>query len=129
MPAQCSGPLPVASAATSLADFPWLPAPPIDPAFRFADSTSPAVPTNPHVGNRPRVLTAARTTIAFPLHSTVCACAAFPYSRKGVAVRFSPGCESLPACAGAAPAAARRFLLSLCPATQSVASWDENHTL
>src|SRR5437868_3929331 len=46
-------------------------------------------------GTPPIFLAADRATTAVPLGSTACACAAFPCSEKGVAVRFSPGQSSL----------------------------------
>src|SRR5438874_7243600 len=56
----------------------------------------------------PIFLAAARATTAVPPGSTACASAACPCSEKGVAVRFSPGCGSAPACADAAPTVAGR---------------------
>jgi len=46
-------------------------------------------------GTPPIFLAADRATTAVPLGSTACACAAFPCSEKGVAVRFSPGQSAL----------------------------------
>ena len=73
---------------------------------RLEKGSVPSVPTFPAAGTKPTVSTAARAAASVPPGSTACACAAFPYSRKGVAVRFLPGCESSPACAGATPVAA-----------------------
>src|SRR5208337_116218 len=107
-PAPCSDPLPVASSATEPAGAVQRLVAPLDPTSRSVGSTSPAARVSPPAGTPPRVLTAVRAATSVPPGSTAWPCAALPYSEKGVAVRFSPGCESPPACAGAAPTAADR---------------------
>src|SRR5215813_1944197 len=111
MPAPCSALLPVASSTASPADVPPPLAAPLHPASRSARLTLPADRVSAHAGNSP---TAARATLAAsasPPGSTACPSSAFPYSEKGVAVRFSPGYVSPPACADAAPAAVDRAAL------------------
>src|SRR5437764_7134640 len=102
------GPTPGWASATSPADADRQPAAPLDPAYRSAALTSPAAPVSPAVGRPPRVSAAARAATAVRPGSTAGASSAFPYSEKGVAVRFLPGCGLSPACAGAAPTAADR---------------------
>src|SRR6266851_352980 len=107
-PAPCSDRLPAGSSAASPADARPPLAALLGPASRFAGSTSPAVRVSPRAGKPPMVSTAARATTSVPPDSTAWLCAAFPYSEQGVAVRFSPGSESPPVCAGATLTAADR---------------------
>src|SRR5581483_1577083 len=58
MPAPCSAPLPVVSAAASIADSLLPLSPPHHRVLRSAHPASPAVPANLPAGTRPKVLTA-----------------------------------------------------------------------